>query len=277
MDMPRLIVNADDFGLSVAINRGIAFAHRCGTVTSTTLLINGPAVAHAMALARRHRSLSVGLHLNLTEGACIAGRHNVRSLVDDSGCFRTPVIRADSSPADVVRRAEEEFDARVDADDVRREFAAQLRGFQEVFDHLPTHLDSHQHVHRRPAVIEPFMELAVRHHLPVRSIDETTRARARQAAVPTPATLLRCRAAVDPERGVVGLLDMLATLSEDTAELMCHPGFRERSQEKEPAMGTMHRAAELRVLTDARVMARLRPIVLSYAALTRADAAPPHA
>ena len=64
-----LIVNADDFGLSPGINRGIIEAHRRGVLTSTSLMATGDAFDDAVALSRAHRRLSIGVHLTLIEGA----------------------------------------------------------------------------------------------------------------------------------------------------------------------------------------------------------------
>ena len=63
--MKYLIVNADDFGASRGINRGIIEAHRHGIVTSTSLMVNTPFSAEAAKLADEVRHLSVGLHVNL--------------------------------------------------------------------------------------------------------------------------------------------------------------------------------------------------------------------
>ena len=78
--MKRLIVNADDFGWTEGVNRGILEAHRNGIVTSTTVLANGAAFDAAMGLARRELRLGVGVHLNLSDGAPILPRWEVPSL-----------------------------------------------------------------------------------------------------------------------------------------------------------------------------------------------------
>jgi chitin disaccharide deacetylase len=58
----RLIVNADDFGLTAGVNAGIVEAHVAGVVTSTSLMVDRPGAADAARLAREHPELSVGLH-----------------------------------------------------------------------------------------------------------------------------------------------------------------------------------------------------------------------
>ena len=61
----QLIVNADDFGQSHSVNRGILAAHERGIVTSTSLMVRWPAAAKAAALGRTHPRLSLGLHVDL--------------------------------------------------------------------------------------------------------------------------------------------------------------------------------------------------------------------
>src|SRR5579863_6643091 len=85
----RLIVNADDFGLTAGVNRGIVEAHAAGIVTSTTLMANSTAFDDAVQLARSSPTLSVGCHLVLIDGSPLLGRDKVPSLMDprNPGCF----------------------------------------------------------------------------------------------------------------------------------------------------------------------------------------------
>jgi predicted glycoside hydrolase/deacetylase ChbG (UPF0249 family) len=126
-----VIVNADDFGYGHGVNRGIAFAHDNGVVTATTLVVNGPAVDEAIALARQRPRLSVGLHVNFTD----------------------------------------EAQRRFDFDDLklaREELFRQFDRFRELMGKPPAHLDSHQHVHRDARRRPIFQELAKAHGLPLR-------------------------------------------------------------------------------------------------------------
>src|SRR2546426_4582911 len=83
--MKRLIVNADDFGWSEGVNRGIVEAYRNGIVTSATVLANGEAFDGAVRLARQERRVGVGVHLNLSDGAPLLPRWEVPSLVHEQG------------------------------------------------------------------------------------------------------------------------------------------------------------------------------------------------
>src|SRR5260370_42326931 len=85
--MKGVSVNADDFGWSEGVNRGIVEAYRSGIVTSTTVLANGAAFDGAMRLARQERRLGVGVHLNLSDGAPLLPRWEVPSLVNEQGQF----------------------------------------------------------------------------------------------------------------------------------------------------------------------------------------------
>src|SRR6266480_4583843 len=114
-----VIVNADDFGLSSGVNRGIAEAHRHGIVTSASLMVRKPAAIDAVAIARDCPELSLGLHLDLGEWAYRDGEWQ-------------PLYEV----VDVA-----------DADAVRYEVLQQFDRFCELTGRTPTHLDSHQHVH----------------------------------------------------------------------------------------------------------------------------------
>src|SRR6266567_1769351 len=85
--MRNLIVNADDLGWTQGVNRGIADAHRNGIVTSTSLLANGWAFEEGVQTALQLPRLSVGVHLNLSDGKPIVSAGEVKSLLDENGDF----------------------------------------------------------------------------------------------------------------------------------------------------------------------------------------------
>ena len=121
--MKFLIVNADDFGYGAGVNRGVAEAYDRGLVTSAGLMVNAPGTEEAVRLAAARPGLSLGLHVNFTNEA--------QRLV--------------------------EFD---DPDVCGAELQRQLDRFVDLVGRLPTHLDSHQHVHRRRPCLPRFRELA---------------------------------------------------------------------------------------------------------------------
>lgn len=151
-----LIVNADDFGLNEAANAGIIECHRAGSVTSTTLMANAPALEEAVALGHAHPQLGVGLHFNLTWGRPVADPSRVKSLLGADGGFHGRDA--------LGRRA---LMGRVRAEDVARELDAQFQRLLTL-GIMPTHVDSHQHVHAFPVVFSAVAALCARKKLPMR-------------------------------------------------------------------------------------------------------------
>ena len=141
--MKKLIVNADDLGLTPGVNRGVLRAFQDGIVTSASLLVTGSALDDAVALARQEPELDVGLHLTLVEEQAILGREVLPTLVDESG-------RLPRTSGEFFRRA---LLARISWDEVEREIAAQIARFQNTGLRL-SHLDSHQHLHMFPPVFQ---------------------------------------------------------------------------------------------------------------------------
>src|SRR2546426_6924448 len=163
----RLIVNADDFGLTPGVSAGILSAHRHGIVSSTTLLATAAVNAEQLATLR-DSGLGVGIHVNLTLGRPLSG---ARSLVDLDGRF----VRDPGHAA-----------ARANARDVEREVSAQLEKFAVLMRREPTHLDTHHHVGLLAPVTEVVLDAARRLGVAVRSQNETARARALTAGPRTP-------------------------------------------------------------------------------------------
>src|SRR5262249_37431067 len=129
----HLIVNADDYGMSPGVSRGILEAHAEGVVTSTTALVNTPCAPDALALASRVPGLGLGLHVNLSFGRPVLPPTRVPSLVGPDGR---------SFSGGRLLGAMRRFRRR----DIRREVRAQLARFVELAGRPPDHLDSHQFV-----------------------------------------------------------------------------------------------------------------------------------
>jgi len=138
---PRmLVINADDFGFAPGVNRGIVEAHRAGTLSSTSMMVNTPAFHEAAALARSEAPrLGIGLHLNFVAGRPLA---SAPTLVDETtGDFHTLETLARRAVAGLV-----------DLADVRRECDAQLAALRAEGIEV-THLDSHRHAHALPGIL----------------------------------------------------------------------------------------------------------------------------
>ena len=143
-DLVRLIINADDLGLTEGVTRGILEAHEAGVVTSASMLVNTPGFDDAVRRVAGHPALSVGLHLNLTVGRPVADPATVASLLDSgTGQFL--------SLGRLIRRA---LSGRVVSEHVLRECEAQI-GRLRASGVGVTHLDSHRHVHALPGLLQP--------------------------------------------------------------------------------------------------------------------------
>lgn len=134
----RIIINADDLGLSPSVNTAIFDVFRAGNLTSATLMVNMPGTEDAVRRLKDHPGLSVGLHFCLTEGNALTG---TSGLTEASGAFRPRPELARRSLRGAVQAAE-----------VQRELEAQLAAMDRL-GVKPTHVDSHQHVHMLPAVL----------------------------------------------------------------------------------------------------------------------------
>jgi hopanoid biosynthesis associated protein HpnK len=144
----RIIITGDDFGFSSSVNRAIIEAHERGVLTNTSLMVTGEAFEEAVALAREHPKLGVGLHLVLTDGAAVLPPVKIPHIVDDEGRFRGPFaagVRYQCHPAG--------------SREVRMEIRAQLEKFQSTG--LPlSHVDGHKHMHMPPIVLDTLALLA---------------------------------------------------------------------------------------------------------------------
>ncbi|PYN87300.1 MAG: hypothetical protein DMD87_15595 [Candidatus Rokuibacteriota bacterium] len=201
----RLIVNADDFGLTPGVSAGILSAHRHGIVTSTTLLVTAAIDAEQLA-ALRDSGLGVGIHVNLTLGRPLSGGH---SLVDADGRF--------------VRDARHAA-ARADARDVEREVNAQIEKFAYLMRREPTHLDTHHHVGLLPPVTEVVLDAARRLGVAVRSQNAPARARALTAGLKTPDHFFG-ESGPGAYWSLARTLAHLRALPSGVSEFMAHPGW----------------------------------------------------
>ena len=217
----RLVVNADDFGQSRGVNLGITEAVEQGVVTSTSLMVRWPEAEDAARWARAHPAVSVGLHVDLGEWAYRAGEW-------------VPVYRV------------------VDADDpgaVDDELSRQLGAFLRLMGRPPTHLDSHQHVHRNDPLRPRLAAAGDRLGVPVRDLGGPVAYCGRFYGQ-------YGRGEPYPE-GITfdALVAILDGLPEGTTELGCHPGA-DRIDDLD-SVYLAERAVERAVLCDLRLPAAL--------------------
>ena len=160
MPSTRLILNADDLGLTPGINRAIFELHRAGALSSATLMANGPAFAEAVALARQHSTLGIGCHVVLVDGAPLAPPETIPTLLDPTAPRGSPRLRP--SLAAFARAA---LLSRLNPAEIEREATAQLTRLL-LAGIRPTHLDTHKHTHLFPAVLRPLLRVAERLGIP---------------------------------------------------------------------------------------------------------------
>ena len=213
----RLIVNADDFGLSAGVNRGIAQAHEQGILTSASLMVRAGHAEDAAAYAHRHPELSVGLHVDLGEWR-YTGEHWVAAY---------EVVDTDD-------------DAEVGA-----EVAGQIERFCALMGCEPTHLDAHQHAHRSEPAKSIVLEHARRLGVPVRGFTPGLRHEGgfygqSGKREPWPEGI-----------AVEALCALLRALPEGATELGCHPALEDESGSSYAA----ERTVETATLCDPRVRA----------------------
>ena len=184
----ELVVCADDLGLADSVNRGIVRAHEDGIVTSASLMVHAAGAGAAGALARKHRTLAVGLHIDLAEW----------TLRD--GDWHAVYLRVDTD----------------DADAVAAELERQLAAFHRLVGRPPTHLDSHQHVHRDEPVRSIVLAHGRRLGIPVRHNSSARYCGAfygqGRAGTPLPEAIT-----------AAALVRLLHELPDGRTELCCHP------------------------------------------------------
>jgi predicted glycoside hydrolase/deacetylase ChbG (UPF0249 family) len=162
-----LIVNADDFGLNEGINQGVVRAHHAGLVQSASLMVNMPAAESAACLAQLEPSLEIGLHLNLSEGICIAPPNKVELLANGDGRFLFDVTDIGTS----IQRLRWSIDERPGLlDQVITEVVHQAEKFHKMGLAL-AHLNAHHYLPlAHPRLYEAFIRAAELLGVPFRGL-----------------------------------------------------------------------------------------------------------
>ena len=270
----RLIVNADDFGLTAGVNRAIAEAHERGIVTSATLMANSQAFDGAVEIARGavNPGFSVGCHVVLLDGEPVLPAVSVPSLLEPgngAGHFR------ESLNSFVVAC----FRHKLNPDEIEAEASAQIHRIQWAGVKL-THFDTHKHAHMFPGVLRPLLRAArsrgvgaVRNPfgqiwpLPLTSLLRTRETWTRFAQL----NGMRAFAAgfrrdveehglrtTDGSVGVLvtGVLDLklftaiVECIPEGTWEFVCHPGYSDAALDQVRTRLRQSREQELALLTS---------------------------
>jgi hopanoid biosynthesis associated protein HpnK len=284
----RLIVNADDFGLTAGINRAIVEAHQNGVVTSATVMANGAALSEAAQLAQSYPGLSVGCHTVLVDGFPASDASQVSTLLQNG---------AAQFHDSLTKFAALALRGRFDPRQIEAEASAQIRKIQSAGITV-SHLDTHKHTHLFSQVLDPLLRAAHACGIPaIRNPFETVkvaqlfedpgswkrwlevrglhrfaarfRQAVRQAGLFTPDGTIGIVAT-----GTLGwrvLRFILQNLPEGTWELVCHPGFNDAQLQTVHTRLRKSREQELRLLTSPEVRELLlqREIeLISYRALS---------
>ncbi len=281
--MPRLIVNADDFGLTSGVNRAIIEASRTGVVTSTTLMANSKAFDEAIALAESHPQLRVGCHVVLVDGEPLL--QGFKTLGGEAGKFKSSLKEFALA---AVRKT-------LSQEEIQREAEAQIRKIQSAGITVK-HIDTHKHTHMFPQVLRPVLKAAkacgvhaVRNPfepptlwpqgvfrrpplwmraLQVKLLNRYSRY-FNEAVQEEQMTTTQGAAGVI----VTGVLDQklltatLEGLPEGDWELVCHPGYLDSDLQAAGTRLLQSRQTELQALTSAetrQVLVRRRITLISY-------------
>lgn len=261
-----IIINADDFGRHAEINRAVEEGLVHGCLRSATVMPGGAAFAGAIDIARRHEELGLGVHFTLVDGHPILPPEEIPSLVGSEGDFLP----------DHTALLKRYLKGGVNLEEVRRELAAQLQKIEATGIPI-SHVDSHQHMHTLPGIIDIVLDLAG-----IRAV-RTPRTPLFAGAfgglgqlvgrlgLSTLARLAACKAhrrgllTPDNFAGIVAgeavsegeLLHLIAHLPQGTTEVMMHPGMKNDVLQEDS--GWQHDfEAELAAILSPRVGEALR-------------------
>lgn len=269
--MRRLIINADDFGLTPGVNRAILEAHRQGVVTSSTLMANSAAFDDAAGMAKSAHALSVGCHVGLVDGKPVAPPKSVPTLLagDKTNQFVDGI-------GGLAMRA---LRGKLREDEIATEARAQMSKLQSAGIAV-THFDTHKHTHMFPSVLRPLLRAAkecgiraVRNPFaPLQSLAFAHLLRRPKLWVRSSqmrmlqgfAASFRSEVAeaglrsTDGSLGVLitGVLDetlfeaIVGSIPEGTWEFVCHPGYNDADLDRVNTRLRSSRESELRVLTS---------------------------
>jgi hopanoid biosynthesis associated protein HpnK len=264
----RLLINADDFGLTSGVNRAIGEAHRRGVVTSATLMANGAAFDDALRVAQSTPRLSIGCHVVLVDGSPVLPASQVSDLINQrNGKHFRQSLSKFALLAGSGRVAPEQLEAEV---------AAQIRKLQSAGIAV-SHLDSHKHTHLFPNVLRPLLRAAeacgiraIRNPfgpIAFALVSKRPRLWKRYGEVTLLSGLAdKFRRAVqqagmitpDGTLGIVatGALDlqlfrfMIENLPDGTWEFVCHPGYNDAELQSMRTRLRASREQELQILTS---------------------------
>lgn len=205
-----LIVNADDFNLTEGVSEGILEAHDRGIVTSTSFMVNLPAPVRIVKELNKRKKLGAGLHLNITLGKPVSSARKIPTLVGADGVFH--------------KRAELNFRTLSEAE-LSLEYVNQIEKFKKLLRRLPTHLDTHHHLHAEKKIFAVLSRVAAGYRLPIRISRLCVPAVRKRLAIRKVLTTDTLIEDLEPRKAwdTGTLTKILAGLKPGIHELMCHP------------------------------------------------------
>lgn len=269
--LKKLIVTADDFGLTRRVNEAIEEAHRDGIVTTASLLVNGRAFDSAVEMLKNNPRLDAGLHLNLTEGRSVSAHEDIPSLAGETGfSYHHPVNLMVALFRHDVRLA-----------DVEKEIRAQLQRALGAGIRI-SHVDGHKHVHVIPQVFGLVCRIASDYG--IRAVRSTVEKAPKLYSLLTRnfgssleilkqycfgkvlsgtfilARLGNARYGLRTPLGLYGIsqtgfLDLqtfahiVSRMPDGVSEVMCHPGYVDEDLMRTPTRLHFQRERELKMLT----------------------------
>jgi len=284
----RLIINADDFGLTQGINHAIQELHRSGVLTSTTLMATGPAFDDAVAMAHSNPALGVGCHLVFTDGTPVSSPEHIPTLIGpDRKNFRPSLVS-------FIRAL---LLGQIREEDIVREAYAQITRLKQANIQI-THVDTHKHTHLFPAIARPLLSVlqsasvhsirnpfeplftqqlahaGLKRRLQIKALSHLQRHFERYPQIHN--------RQVTTTNGTVGvsatgnlntttLTQILDALPDQgTYELVCHPGYNDRDLDRVTTRLRQHREIEMQALLEAiprRLTQPNAPALIHYGSL----------
>jgi hopanoid biosynthesis associated protein HpnK len=263
MTYKRLIVTADDFGLTEGINDGIVEAHSRGIVTRASIIANGEAFEHAVLLSKQFIDLKIGIHLTLVAETPINQPDKIKSLIASNGKF---VLNYKAFLSRYIMR-------KITLDEVYLEWESQI---QEVLNSgiNINHIDSHQHLHMLPGLFNIAVALAHKyqinkirmlHHdivsiqnfkaLILTSLSFANKKKIKRSGIAFADNFLGLKYSGHLDENII--LKLLYNIPAGTTEMMCHPGYADNIYYQKYTNWNYEPDIELKALVSKRVKEKI--------------------
>ena len=262
MSEKKLIVTADDFGLTEGINKGIIDACRKGIVTRTSIMANGEAFEHAISLAKQIKTLKIGVHLTIVDETPTNPPYKIKSLVTSNGKL---LNKYNFLTKYILRR--------ISLNEVYTELESQIQKVLSAGINI-NHIDSHQHLHMLPAIFKQTIDLANKYQINKIRIIQHNFAQIRCIKEFCLILLTKINkrnilhSNIDFTDKFLGLkesgnlkemeiLNLLDKIKSGSTEMMCHPGYRDEGYYNKYSQWTYHQEEELKALFSEKIIEKL--------------------